>query len=80
MIKKLIFISNLLRKIAEFLGQIETEKRYYVYNTSRNKPKYIHKTLQSALKEADRIADRSSCLEKIQVLEIVHEKDGDIPF
>ena len=90
MLKLIAFIKwiiKCLEKLVQFLSGISINQRFYVYNPNRNKPQYLHRTLKSALEEADRIASLEQqwgnfgVKNKIQVLQIVAEVECyGVPF
>ncbi len=71
----------LLETLKKFLIK-KRIKKYYVYNPCGNKPKYVHCSLESALKEAERIAFLCPDYQKnIEVLEIVCSiEPSGVPF
>lgn len=73
----------LLETLKKFLLK-KRIKKYYVYNPCGNKPKYVHCSLESALKEAERIASLCEALDyqkNIEVLEIVCSiEPSGVPF
>lgn len=75
-IKILIKISNILNILACKLQEICYREEFYVYVPSNNKPKYKHYTFESARKEAERIADKLSFNEDIEVLQVVYKRNG----
>ena len=50
------------------------ERRYFVYNPAESKPKVIHNTYESAMQEAERIANKFD-EGTIYILEIVGQID-----
>ena len=62
------------RHCAEIVKDQKTSKGFYVYNPTGSKPSHIHKTLEEAKAEAERILKlnlNAGIQEPIEVLEIV---------
>lgn len=72
----LIKISKILNIIACKLQEICYREEFYVYVPSNNKPRYKHSDFKSARKEAERIADKLSFNEDIEVLQVVYKTTG----
>lgn len=75
-ILNLIKISNILNILARKLQEICYREEFYVYVPSNNKPKYKHNTFESARKEAERLAEKLSIDEDIEVLQVVYKTKG----
>jgi len=75
----LLKLSKILEYMALKIDEFMTNNEYYVYVPSASKPKYKHKSFLSAKKEAERIADLTDALERIEILKIVYEKYGNLP-
>ncbi len=75
-ILNLFKISNILNILACKLQEICCREEFYVYVPSNNKPKYKHNTFESARKEAERLAEKLSIDEDIEVLQVVYKTKG----
>ena len=75
-ILNLIKISNILNILACKLQEICYREEFYVYVPNNNKPKYKHNTFESARKEAERLAEKLSIDEDIEVLQVVYKTKG----
>lgn len=74
-------LSNSLTYIANSLRDLRLHEEYYVYIPSNNKPRYIHKSYKSARAEAERLCDKISCIEQVEILQIVNKFEGhQLPF
>lgn len=81
LISLLIKLSNILNYIAIKLQEMNLKEEFYVYVPSANKPKYKHNTFLSAKKEAERIADKLTMSQEIEVLQVVYKTTGkELPF
>ena len=78
-------ISSICDYLEQSLRKVELAELYYVYLPDRDKPKYIHTSYQSALREAQRLKallekDGKIRDEEIQILQIIKKYDIEIPF
>lgn len=69
-------LSTTLTYIANSLRDLRLHEEYYVYIPSNNKPRYIHKNYKSAKVEAERLRDKLTIDEYVEVLQIVNRFDG----
>ena len=69
-------LSNIFCYMAENLRKLNLHEEYYVYVPSNNKPRYIHKNYKSAKVEAERLRDKLTIDEYVEVLQIVNRFDG----
>lgn len=74
-------LSTSLTYIANSLRDLRLHEEYYVYVPSNNKPRYIHKSYKSARNEAERLRNKLSVDEYVEVLQIVNRFEGiNLPF
>lgn len=74
-------LSTTLTYIANSLRDLRLHEEYYVYVPSNNKPRHIHKSYKSARNEAERLRNKLSMDEYVEVLQIVNRFEGiNLPF
>lgn len=74
-------LSNIFCYMAENLRKLNLHEEYYVYVPSNNKPRHIHKSYKSARNEAERLRNKLSIDEYVEVLQIVNRFEGiNLPF
>ena len=77
----LVKLSNIFQYIADGLRKLNLHEEYYVYVPSNNKPRHIHKSYKSARAEAERLCDKITCMEQVEILQIVNKFEGhQLPF
>lgn len=77
----LVKLSNIFQYIADGLRKLNLHEEYYVYVPSNNKPRHIHKSYKSARNEAERLRNKLSIDEYVEVLQIVNRFEGiNLPF
>ena len=78
-IEILLKLSKILDAAAWKLTEISILDEFYVFVPTRSKPVYKHSTYKSARQEAERIAAKLDGLERVQILHIVDEINGELP-
>ena len=72
-------LSNICVYIAESIRNLNLHEEYYVYVPVNQKPRYIHKNYKSARAEAERLRDKLTIDERVEVLQIVNRFEGFLP-
>lgn len=72
----LVKLSNIFQYIADHLRKLNLHEEYYVYVPSNYKPRYIHKSYKSARDEAERLRDKLTFDEYVEVLQVVNRFEG----
>lgn len=75
----LVKLSNIFQYMAQSLRNLNLHEEYYVYVPSNYKPRYIHKSYKSARDEAERLRDKLTIDEYVEVLQIVNRFEGSNP-
>ena len=69
-------LSNILQYMAGSLRRLNLHEEYYVYVPTAQKPRHIHKDYKSARAEAERLRDKLTLDEYVEILQIVNRFDG----
>ena len=72
----LVKLSNIFQYIADGLRKLNLHEEYYVYVPTNQKPRHIHKNYKSARAEAERLRDKLTLDEYVEILQIVNRFEG----
>ena len=72
----LVKLSNIFQYMAENLRRLNLHEEYYVYVPTNQKPRHIHKNYKSARAEAERLRDKLTLDEYVEILQIVNRFEG----